>query len=298
MGKVRYFDIAWLSKLDGPGARLVVFFQGCNLKCKWCHSPHSWGTYSKVLLDRHYCKLCGICETICKQGVHKLEQGKHILNIENCTSCGKCVEACTESSSYSRRGALILPTEEIEVSELFHFIYPQLKIFKKSGGITLSGGEALFQYKAAKELLQLCKKSEIHTAIESSGFLPVKNYKYVSEFVDYWLIGIRGVDEASPQISQIYKTLQFLSSLKKDILVRFPVVSGYTDSKKQLETTKKLMKHFSLPRIQLLPYNRNTSHYYESMNLPFKLEGDPIPSRNHLEKIKKFFQDSNIDTIL
>lgn len=299
MSEIRYFDIAWLSKLDGPGTRLVVFFQGCNLKCKWCHSPQSWNTYSPVLLNKLNCQYCGTCEIVCKNGVHKLlENGSHILNIQNCTSCGKCVEACTVSSPHSRKGALILPTEEIEVSELFKLIFPQLKILKRSGGITLSGGEALFQYKAAKELLKLCKECGIHTCIESSGLLPLENYKHVSEFVDYWLIGIRGVDQTSPKFSQLAKTLQFLSSLNKEILVRFPVVCGYTDSKEQLETTKKLMKDFSLNRIQLLPYNKHTSHYYEAMNLPFELNEDPSPSQECLEKIGEFFQDSNIQTIL
>ena len=32
-------NISRCSVNDGPGVRTVVYFKGCNLRCKWCHNP-------------------------------------------------------------------------------------------------------------------------------------------------------------------------------------------------------------------------------------------------------------------
>lgn len=35
-------SIETLGLVDGPGIRTVVFLNGCNLRCKYCHNPETW----------------------------------------------------------------------------------------------------------------------------------------------------------------------------------------------------------------------------------------------------------------
>lgn len=290
---IRYFDVAWLSHFDGPGHRVVLFLQGCDLRCPWCHSPHSQPSESPLLFFPSRCQLCGRCEQVCSQSVHQISAGRHDLNRELCIHCGKCIDACPLSSRGRLSGPLALPTKEATIAALWELLYPQLSLLRSIGGITVSGGEPLLQSNALSHLLRLCREAGIHTAAETSGTLPIQHLADVVDYVDCWLFGLRPTPCYAPsQVDLVEPSLEFLANAGSHVIIRMPVIAGITDSSQSLEGIAATMQSHQLTEIELLPNHEGTPHYYDALGKTCALGSEAIPTTERLNAIRDYFEQS------
>lgn len=269
---ISYFSINWLSVTDGPGKRLVLFLQGCPLDCTWCHSPQSQPRQSPLLYFDTLCIHCRRCEEACPKGVHSFIDGQHQIQRDRCIACGSCIAACPRSTESGRGSTLELPTRESDINTLFELIKPQLELLQDVGGITFSGGEPLLQAESLTHLAKKCKEAGFHTALETSGIVPHRSIEMIEPYIDTWLFGMRLVTGTSTYSSaylekQTRKSLQFLTGrYNASVIVRIPVIPGYTDTKSYLDTVRGIIREYSVEQIELLKHNRESSHYYNATN--------------------------------
>lgn len=162
------------SCIDGPGNRTAIFFQGCNLKCTYCHNPE---TINK-------CINCGKCILTCPVEALKIENKKVVWNKDVCVQCDTCIKVCENLSTPK--------TIEYSVDELFEEIK---KIRPFIQGITVSGGECTLNADFLVELFKKVKKElNITCFVDTNGTLDLSEREDLVSITDKFMLDVKCMD--------------------------------------------------------------------------------------------------------
>ena len=105
-------SIETMGLVDGPGIRVVVFMQGCPLRCSFCHNPDTWDITSNLKLDanevvdeiRKYRPYIEMGGGVTFSGGEPLLQSEFLLDmLKLCKKAGihTCID--TSGTGYSRK---------------------------------------------------------------------------------------------------------------------------------------------------------------------------------------------------
>lgn len=250
------FHIQRFSLFDGPGVRTVVFLKGCPLRCIWCHNPEGLEKVPQIMFDSSRCIGCGECSAVCPEH-HIMQDGLHGYERSGCMACGRCAEVCPT-------GALSVAGKRMSVDEVMEEVMRDFDLYRESGGgITLSGGEPLYQSEFSIALLRAAKEAGLTTCIETCGHVSTdviwEAAKYTDDFYyDYKATG----DEEHCRLcgvpaTVIRKNLKALDELSARVTLRCPIVPGQNETPGHIEGIgKTAAAHTSVHTIHLEPYHR------------------------------------------
>jgi pyruvate formate lyase activating enzyme len=253
------FNIKKFAIHDGPGIRTTIFLQGCPLSCWWCHNPES---------IRKFVKNNGSSDDSDQIPIS-------CISIDN-----PLIKAMT-------------------VDELLLEVKKDIIFFEESGGgVTFSGGEPLVQHQFLKTALEECRKNNIHTIVDTSGYSSYSIFQSINEYVDQYLYDLKIIDDADHKKYTGVANKLIIDNMKKllrdgkKLNLRIPLIPGISDTDKNLSQLSKLVEpYINSISIDFLPYNEFSESKYSRFNQKPKLGKLETQSADVLNKIKTDFEE-------
>jgi pyruvate formate lyase activating enzyme len=291
------FNIQRFSVQDGPGIRTTVFLKGCPLRCAWCSNPESQNAWPEIVHRDSLCNKCGRCADVCDVKAISFNERGVSIDRELCTNCGKCAAVCVP-------GALKILGEEMTAGEVFRQVKKDEQFYRESGGgVTVSGGEPLFQADFVAALFRLCREKGIPTCIETCGLAGRQAWEKVLPYTDLVLYDVKLSDPASHQRwtkapnDEIMRNLGIVAASGVPVIVRIPLIPGVNDSEDELKGIARIAadSHDVPVRVNLLPYHRFGMGKYQQLDREYALGELTTQTEAEIQKAREIFDSSGFE---
>lgn len=277
---------------DGPGIRTTIFLKGCPLHCPWCANPETWNIKPVLMHDENKCIKCKLCQKKCPQRAITFNP-TFTLNKKLCISCGKCLNDCVQD-------AISISGKNMSINEIISIASKDDLYYQKSnGGITLSGGEPLFQFNQTLELIKTLKQKNYHLALETTGMYSLNNLKEVEQYIDLFLFDIKHLDKdklrsiTGGDLNIILKNVDYLSKkCSNKVIIRVPVIPGFNQD--MLEKIIVFSRDRNFKEVNLLPYHSLGKNKWHNLKKEYKYENLKMMDKEELNKYIIFGNKNNI----
>lgn len=167
------------------------------------------------------------------------------------------------------------------------------KVFYETsgGGVTISGGEPLYQPELTTEILRLCKENNIHTAIETSGYASESAIKKVLKYCDFVLFDIKETDEENhleytgAPLGVVLQNLKIVNDSKVPFVIRLPIIPGHNDRDDHFLKVKDVAGKLAFCRgIEIMPYHKLGEYKYQQLGRDYLCRNVEEPSKEQIRK--------------
>jgi pyruvate formate lyase activating enzyme len=246
---------------------------------------------------RSSCNNCGKCLEVCPEQAISLDDNGIIqFNRDRCSACGECITVCSP-------GALTIYGKQVTVGDVFQEVSRDKSFYEGSdGGVTVSGGEPLWQADFVAALFQKCRRIGISTCLDTCGYVATHKLKAVLAFTDYVLYDIKHMDNDIHQQFTgvpndiILDNARIVASSRIPVLYRIPLIKGVNDTEHNIEKTASFIKALGNgAAVELLPYHRLGIGKYQTLDEPYPGEGFQTPSSEETEALKKIFEEYGVN---
>ena len=241
--------------------------------------------------------------SICKGRISTTESfgsvdGPGIRFIVFVQGCRYRCQYCHNPETWERAGGYEATPEEMFREALRYRPY-----WKRTGGITVSGGEPLLQLEFVTELFRLAKEKGVNTVIDTAGEPFTYDEPFFSAFddllplTDLFLLDLKQIDD------EVHRALtgvsnesalalaRFLSERGKRMWIRHVLVPGWTTGEEDLGRLSEFIAGLkTVDRVEVLPYHAMARHKYEELHLPYRLGDTPAPTAEEIASAEEILR--------
>lgn len=193
--------------------------------------------------------------------------------------------------------------KEMKIEQIIESVLKDNIFYRKSGGgVTLSGGEPLYQYEFCLELLKRFKYYGLHTAVETCGFANSDDIVNVAKYTDLFLFDYKETDaQKHKQFTGvdnllILENLSLLNKLGIDIILRCPIIKGINDNKEHFEGIIAIAeKYENIRQIDIESYHPLGET--KNMALGNKVNGFEVAKENEKDEYLRIIKSKTSKTV-
>ncbi|HHG8774425.1 TPA: glycyl-radical enzyme activating protein [Raoultella planticola] len=282
------FNIQPYSLHDGAGIRTVVFLKGCPLRCTWCSNPESQRRFPELAVAGGKClgsARCGLCLERCPAAAIRFTEERGIqVDRQRCERCLECVPRCPTKALHAFGQALTAGEILAAVAE------DNIFYTRSQGGLTLSGGEPLMQWRFAQKLLGEARRQRLNTALETCGYGSWRALANLARYCDAILFDIKSLDDAAHRRATGRSNRRIRENLlllrrhfpRLPVHVRTPLIPGFNDSRAAIADIVDFILAIPLVSYEILPYHRLGRDKYQLLGreyAPGEAQLDPDCAR-------------------
>lgn len=227
---------------------------------------------------------------------------RYIVFLKGCNMrCKYCHNPDTWAKCGENDGARLMTPQEVLKTAMRYKAY-----WKQTGGITVSGGEALLQIDFVTELFKLAKEKGVNTCLDTSGNPFTKEEPFFGKFnelmkyTDLFMLDIKHIDDEehkklTGQTNQnILDMARYLSENGKKMWIRHVLVPGITTYEKYLKQLREFIDTLkTVDRVEVLPYHTLGVFKWKELGIPYQLEGVEPPTKEQIECAKRILNCQN-----
>ena len=206
------------------------------------------------------------------------------------SGCNFRCKYCHNPDTWANSAVLEMSADEVLQKALRYREY-----WGEEGGITVSGGEPLLQLEFLTEFFERAKAKGVSTCIDTAAGPFTREDPWFSKFrkllevTDLILLDLKHIDPAAHREltgadnANVLDCAKFLSEIGKPVWIRHVLVPGVNTDVPSLEKLSVFIKSLSnVKRVEVLPYHTLGVSKWQSLNLPYALEGVNPPSAEQL----------------